>query len=128
MKEIKYILIRKKDVKERIRQLKINWQCPGSMKPSMTQSSSGGIRDTSNYSTALEELEEELKKLNEELSQAEAVRIRAINELPHKYASILEKRYIYRKEFEEIGKEIGYEKSNVYELHRKALDMFQIPK
>ena len=50
-----------------------------------------------------------------------------INTLPHKYAAILEKRYVYGKSFEQIGEEIGYEKSNVYDLHGQALDLFQIP-
>lgn len=128
LKQLKYIRSRKKDVDDRIRKLKIDWKCPGSMSQDGIRSGNGTIRDTSDYTIALEKLEEELRKIEAELCQAEKERLQAINKLPHKYASILEKRYVYRKEWDEIGEELAYEKSNVYELHRKALDMFQIPK
>lgn len=126
LNQIIYIYTRIKDKQALIKELKINWQCPGSIATEMVRSGNG-VKDTSNYSVALEALEEEVKRIEQELLEAQAERVRAINKLPHKYAAVLEKRYIHRKSFRQIGKEIGYEKSNVYDLHNQALDMLQIP-
>lgn len=120
-----WIQKRIKEIENRIRQMEIDWQNPPSINSDgMPHGSS--LSDLSDYYKAREQLEEQLQKEHTRLLVEQERTFSEIKKLPHKYALILEKRYLSRLSFSKIGEELGYEKSTIYDMHGKALELFEI--
>ena len=123
----KYARMRAKRVAEQIQQLRLDTMFPCLQGDGMPRGSNQS--DLSNYIERYDELMEELKK--EELDAvAQYTDIhRAIKRMSDdEEKEILERKYLMRKTWEEIAKELGCSRITVIRKHGEALINFEIPK
>ena len=122
-----YARMRAKRVAEQIQQLRLDTMFPCLQGDGMPRGSNQS--DLSDYIERYDELMEELKK--EELDAvAQYTDIhKAIKQMSDdEEKEILERKYLMRKTWEEIAKELGYSRITVIRKHGEALINFEIPK
>lgn len=85
------------------------------------------ISDMSDYMVEEEKLTENiLKKKSEYIAKYTEI-YNAIHALDAIHAEILEQKYLNRLNFADVCKEVGYEKTKVYQLHGEALRLLTLP-
>lgn len=123
----KYARMRAKRVAEQIQQLRLDTMFPRLQGDGMPRGSNQS--DLSDYIERYDELMEELKK--EELDAIEQYTNihRAIEWMEdEEEKEILERKYLMRKSWETIAKELGISRRTAIRIHGNALINFKIPK
>lgn len=123
----KYARMRAKRVAEQIQQLRLDTMFPCLQGDGMPRGSNQS--DLSDYIERHDELMEELKK--EELDAIEQYTNihRAIEWMKdEEEKEILERKYLMRKSWETIAKELGISRRTAIRIHGNALINFKIPK
>lgn len=123
----KYARMRAKRVAEQIQQLRLDTMFPCLQGDGMPRGSNQS--DLSDYMERHDELMEELKK--EELDAIEQYTNihRAIEWMEdEEEKEILERKYLMRKSWETIAKELGISRRTAIRIHGNALINFKIPK
>ena len=123
----KYARMRAKRVAEQIQQLRLDTMFPCFQGDGMPRGSDQS--DLSDYIERYDELMEELKK--EELDAIEQytnihIAIEWMEDEEEK--EILERKYLMRKSWETIAKELGISRRTAIRIHGNALINFKIPK
>lgn len=123
----KYARMRAKRVAEQIQQLRLDTMFPCLQGDGMPRGSDQS--DLSDYIERYDELMEELKK--EELDAIEQytnihIAIEWMEDEEEK--EILERKYLMRKSWETIAKELGISRRTAIRIHGNALINFKIPK
>lgn len=127
LKSYKWIEKRIKNLEGELERVRLNEMMPSAKIGDGMPHGSGNQRDLSDYAVTLENYIKRLEESKKELYKRKEEIQRCINRLEPKYAFILEQFYIDEVDAIDIGAKIGYEKTKVYEIRNKALELLKIP-
>ncbi len=118
---------REKLLCEQIQQLRLDAMFPCLQGDGMPRGS--GQSDLSDYMVRYDDLMEELNKEALETKKKYTEIHKAVRRMKdEEEKEILERKYLMRQTWEEIAKELGYDRSTIFRKHGDALKNFEIPK